>query len=352
MGKYVIPFEECSAEHLGLVGGKNANLGILLNIGVPVPPGFAVTVEAYREFVSFNKLQKEIEPLLSKEGLEDSKRAATVSEQIRQIFRSASFPDFVSTEICESYHELAKKCGDDNIPVAVRSSAVEEDAPDASFAGQHETYLWVRGTTDLLSKVIECFSSLYTQRDISYRTSKGFKLSDAVISVGVQKMVKPRSAGVIFTIDPLTGDRSRIAVESVWGVGETLVGSEVDPDSFLVDKIFFRITKKEIKKKLHERVIDEKTGTKKIEIKEDRQSEPSVSDEEVVELAKLSRKIEQYYKRPMDIEFALETNASFPDNIFIVQARPETIWSRKKRQETTLSPLEYIAKDLEKGVEL
>ena len=264
----------------------------------------------------------------------------------------ALFPDAIKNEIKASYEALEKKCGMGNLPVAVRCSAVGDDAPDASFAGQHDSYLWVRGVDNVLTKIMECFSSLFTQRAIAYRASKGFKLIGAAISVGVQKMIRPRSAGVMFTLNPLTGDRSRVAIESVWGVGETLVAGEVDPDSFLVDKIFFGIKQRKVGTKLIERVVDEVEGTKKLEVEAGRQTQPSLSDEEVIHLAELGRKIEQYYKKPQDIEFAVEKEATFPENIFIVQSRPETVWSRKKKEETKLSAMEYIAKDLEEGLKL
>jgi len=352
MSKYIIPFEECSREHLDLVGGKNASLGMLVSGGMPVPHGFALTIEAYKDIVHFNNLDKKIEAIILKADPNDSDSTLKASKDARELFiEGAVFSGAMKNEIKESYQALEKKYGVDNLPVAVRSSAVGEDAPDASFAGQHDSYLWVRGIDNVLTKIIECLSSLFTQRAIVYRASKGFQIVPA-ISVGVQKMVRPRSAGVMFTLNPITGDRSRVAIESVWGVGETLVAGEVNPDGFLVDKIFFSIKERKLGTKLIERVVDEVEGTKKLEVEEGRQNQPSLSDEEVIYLAKLGQKIEQYYKKPQDIEFAVEKEAAFPESIFIVQSRPETVWSRKKKAETKLSAMEYIAKDLKEGLKL
>ncbi|MEM3922283.1 MAG: PEP/pyruvate-binding domain-containing protein, partial [Nitrososphaerota archaeon] len=240
--------------------------------------------------------------------------------------------------IVEAYRELSKKIGVKDVYVAVRSSATAEDLPGASFAGQQETYLNVRGEDDLLESVRKCWSSLFTPRAIFYRTEKGFRHEKVLISVAVQKMVNSRSAGVMFTIHPVTGDRNIIVIESVWGLGEAIVSGAVTPDHFEVDKNTLRILAKNIVKKEVEYVRDPKTGkTIHAKVPPERQDTPSLTDEEVVELARIAKLIEQHYGTPQDIEFAVDRDLAFPQSIFIVQSRPETVWSMKEVEATASS---------------
>jgi pyruvate,water dikinase len=214
--------------------------------------------------------------------------------------------------------------------VAVRSSATAEDLPDASFAGQQETFLNVRGADDLVDKVVKCWSSLFTPRAIFYRNEKGFAHEKVFISVGIQKMVNSRAAGVMFTINPVTGNKDEIVIEGNYGLGETVVSGAVNPDDFVVDKNTMKITSRRIAKKTIQYLRDQNTGkTIHLDVTGDKQKEPCIADNEIMRLAELAKIIEKHYGKAMDIEWAIDKDLSFPTNIFVVQARPETVWSAK-----------------------
>lgn len=329
-------FEELNKRDVGLVGGKNANLGEMINAGIPVPPGFAVTAYAYKRFIEETGIASKIYDIL-RETIKDPKdptQYEEASRRVRALIESVKMPEDIRSAIVESYRELCKRIGTDSVFVAVRSSATAEDLPDASFAGQQETYLNVRGEEEVVKYVQKCWSSLFTPRAIFYRTQKGFAHERVLISVAVQKMVNSRSAGVMFTIHPVTGDKDKIVIESVWGLGEAIVSGAVTPDRFIVDKNTFEIVEKEIAEKTVEYVRDPNTGkTVHLEVPVDRRSAPSLTDEEVKYLAMLAKKIEDHYGHPQDIEFAVDRDLPFPENIFIVQSRPETVWSVKPREE-------------------
>ncbi|MEM4890724.1 MAG: phosphoenolpyruvate synthase, partial [Nitrososphaerota archaeon] len=323
-----------------LVGGKCANLGEMINAGIPVPPGFAITAYAYKRFIEETGIAQKIYDILD-ETITDPRNPAQyeeASKKIRKLIESTPIPKEIRDAIVEAYRELSKKIGVKDVYVAVRSSATAEDLPGASFAGQQETYLNVRGEDDLLESVRKCWSSLFTPRAIFYRTEKGFRHEKVLISVAVQKMVNSRSAGVMFTIHPVTGDRNIIVIESVWGLGEAIVSGAVTPDHFEVDKNTLRILAKNIVKKEVEYVRDPKTGkTIHAKVPPERQDAPSLTDEEVVELARIAKLIEQHYGTPQDIEFAVDRDLAFPQSIFIVQSRPETVWSMKEAEATASS---------------
>jgi len=329
----VLWFEELSKEDVPLVGGKCANLGEMINAGIPVPPGFAITAYAYKKFIEETGISQKIYDILD-ETITDPKNPAQyeeASKKIRRLIESSPIPKELQDAIVKAYRELSKKIGQKFVFVAVRSSATAEDLPGASFAGQQETFLNVKGEEELLESVKKCWSSLFTPRAIFYRTEKGFRHEKVLISVAVQKMVNSRSAGVMFTLHPVTGDQSKIIIESVWGLGEAIVSGAVTPDHFEVDKESMKITMKNVMKKLVEYVRDSKTGkTIHVEVPPERQEAPSLTDEEVIELAKIGKKIEEHYGTPQDIEFAVDRDLPFPKNLFIVQSRPETVWSMKK----------------------
>lgn len=336
----ILWFEELGKEDVPLVGGKCANLGEMINAGIPVPPGFAITAYAYKRFIEETEIAQKIYDILD-ETITDPRNPAQyeeASKKIRKLIESTPIPKEIRDAIVEAYRELSKKIGVKDVYVAVRSSATAEDLPGASFAGQQETYLNVRGEDDLLESVRKCWSSLFTPRAIFYRTEKGFRHEKVLISVAVQKMVNSRSAGVMFTIHPVTGDRNIIVIESVWGLGEAIVSGAVTPDHFEVDKNTLRILTKNIVKKEVEYIRDPKTGkTIHAKVPPERQEAPSLTDEEVVELARIARLIEQHYGTPQDIEFAVDRDLVFPQSIFIVQSRPETVWSMKEVEATASS---------------
>jgi pyruvate,water dikinase len=214
--------------------------------------------------------------------------------------------------------------------VAVRSSATAEDLADASFAGQQETFLNIRGVNEVVEATVKCWSSLFTPRAIFYRIEKGFAHEKVFISVGVQKMVNSRAAGVMFTINPVTGDASQMVIEGNHGLGEAVVSGSVTPDDFVIDKKSGNITERRLAKKTVQYIRDPSTGkTVHAEVPAEKQDQPCVSDEEILKLVELARLIEQHYGKPQDIEWAIDRDLQFPGNMFIVQSRPETVWSQK-----------------------
>ena len=327
----VVWLDQVGKNDIQLVGGKCANLGELTAKGISVPPGFAVTADAFRRFLEETRIGDVIHKALnSSNGPRDPKQYEEASEEIRKIIESAPMPADIAEEVRVAYHNLEKKTGTAQVKVAVRSSATSEDLPDASFAGQQDTFLNVKGEEQLVHYVQKCWSSLYTPRAIFYREEKGFPHEKVLISVGVQKMVDSEVSGVIFTLDPVNGDPSKIIIESTWGLGEALVAGVVRPDRFIVDKGTLQIVHKEIVPKMVEHVPNHKTGlTAQREVPAERRNASSLSDEQVVELAGLARNIEDHYQTPQDVEFAVEGGKS-GHAVYVVQTRPETFWAKMK----------------------
>jgi pyruvate,water dikinase len=315
-----------------LVGGKNASLGEMINAGLPVPPGFAVTAYSYEKYLQEEKIAEKIYKIITETvtNTNDPKQYDTASKKIRELIEKTPMPIEIETAIRTAYKELNQRLELKDVFVAVRSSATAEDLPDASFAGQQETFLNVRGADDLIDKVRKCWSSLFTPRAIFYRTEKGFAHEKVFISVGVQKMVNSGCAGVMFTINPVTGDSTEIVIEGNYGLGETVVSGAVNPDDFVIDKNSNKIKERRISRKTIEYIRDPKTGkTVHLEVPEDKQKVTCMTDQEIVTLAELAKRIERHYGKPMDIEWAIDQDLTFPKNMFIVQARPETVWSSK-----------------------
>jgi pyruvate,water dikinase len=264
-------------------------------------------------------------------------------------------PKDIETAIRNAYAELNKRFNLKDTFVAVRSSATAEDLPDASFAGQQETFLNVKGADDLIDKVRKCWSSLFTPRAIFYRTEKGFPHEKVFISVGVQKMVNSHAAGVMFTINPVTGNRDEIVIEGNFGLGETVVSGVVNPDDFVVDKNSMLIKERRISRKTVKYIRDPKTGkTVHIEIPESEQKTVCISDQEINKLAELAKRIEKHYGKPMDIEWAIDQDLSFPENMMLVQARPETVFGTKtteasKMEENKAQDLKVIVRGISAG---
>jgi len=348
--KLILWFEELGREDIPLVGGKNANLGEMLKAGIPVPPGFAITAYAYKRFIEETGIAQQIYKIIEETVTDknDPKQYEEASKKIRALIESTPMPDYLAEEIKQAYRELSNRTNLVNVSVAVRSSATAEDLPDASFAGQQETYLNVSGEDKLLEKTVKCWSSLFTPRAIFYRTQKGFRHEDVLISVGVQKMVNAKAAGVMFTLNPVTGDRNHIVIEANWGLGESVVSGAVTPDYFVVDKNTMQIIERKIVKKTVEYVRDPETGeTIHAEVPPERQEIPCLTDEEILKLAELGKKIEEHYGRAQDIEWAIDRDLPFPENVFIVQSRPETVWSVKGYEEAEAKgPVAEAAKEL------
>ena len=351
-------FETLRVTDIPVVGGKNASLGEMIEAGLPVPPGFAITAYSYEKFIEETRLVEKIYKVINDVIIDkdDPQLYDVASKKIRELIEKTPVPKEIEIAIKSAYKELNKRLKLKETFVAVRSSATAEDLPDASFAGQQETFLNIRGTEDLMDKVRKCWSSLFTPRAIFYRNEKGFAHEKVFISVGVQKMVNSRAAGVMFTINPTTGVADEIMIEGNYGLGETVVSGAVNPDNYIIDKKTLSIRERRISKKTVMYVRDPKTGsTIHSDIPEDKQKVPCVSDEEVLKLAELAGRIERHYGKPMDIEWAIDQDLPFPGNMFIVQARPETVWSSKSVEQNVAGlekpeeQLRVIAKGISAG---
>ncbi len=330
----VLFFSKIRYKDIPKVGGKNASLGEMYSQlktkGIRVPNGFALTSGAYDYFIKENKLDNKIKHILSDLDTHNIKNLRIKGKQIRDLILKSKIPEKLEIDILKSYKKLCKEYGK-KIGVAVRSSATAEDLPDASFAGQQESYLNVKGYKELLKSVLLCYSSLFTDRAISYRKDKGFDQFSVKLSIGIQKMVRSDLAGsgVMFTLDPNTGFRNVVCIEGSYGLGEYIVKGIVNPDSFYVFKPTGKIIKKEHRDKKI-KLVYSKTGTKqdKVELKD--RNKYFLTDNELEELAGYAIKIEEHYKKPMDIEFAKDGQDK---KLYIVQARPETIHAKKNEIE-------------------
>jgi len=327
---YVVWFEELRKEDVSLVGGKAANLGELTSrTDVPVPPGFAITAEAYKYFINYNKLGEKIEDLLKDLDVDDTEKLNNVSSEIRALIESGEFPPDLRDEIIRNYRILGEKVGMENPYVAVRSSATAEDLPGASFAGQQDTFLDVRGEENLLTAVKRAFSSLFTPRAIFYREEKGFEHLKVYLSCVVQKMVNAKAAGVMFTIDPVTGNPDVVVIEGAWGLGEFVVQGTVTPDRFVVRKSDLSVVEKQVGRK-EKKLVRGDGGPVEVEVEPELIEKPCLSDEQIRTLADYAIRIEKHYGTPQDIEWALDADT---DELYILQARPETVWSVKDAAE-------------------
>jgi pyruvate,water dikinase len=349
--KYVILFDSLRKDDTALVGGKNANLGEMISFGMPVPPGFAITAEGYKLHIQKNRLENKIADILSKMDIEDSTSLESASAQIRSIIDASPLPKELEAEIVASYKELGERLKSKNPTVAVRSSATAEDLPGASFAGQQDTYLFIEGREMLFKYVNKCFSSLFTPRAIIYRKEKGFDDMRVYLSVAVQKMVNSKAAGVIFTLDPVTGNRDVIVIEGTWGIGEMIVQGKVKPDQFVIDKKSLKIVKEAISNKTQMTIRAPSEGgggfLKDIPVSDDLREAPCITEDQVIALGKYALEIEKHYGQPMDIEWALDGD---DNHLYTVQARPETVWSLKALKKEEAAPMSGEKKRLLRGL--
>lgn len=330
---YILDFRNLDKDSLPLVGGKNASLGEMIKTGIRVPPGFAVTTDGYLSFLAGAGIGEKIFEILSGVNYSNIESLERASAEIQGLINEAPISDELDTAIKESYSRLCENCLAEVVPVAVRSSATAEDLPTASFAGQQETYLWVESADHVADNVQKCWASLFTPRAIHYRVKNNFPHEKVLISVGVQKMVNSKAAGVMFTLNPTNGDPSKVVIEGSWGLGETVVSGSVNPDKFVVDKVVMEISEKTISTKHIECVYaPEKGGVVNRDVESDMQCACCLQDREIMELVSIAKEIEAHYGRPMDIEWAIDKDLPFPENTFIVQARPETVWAQRKKE--------------------
>jgi pyruvate,water dikinase len=307
----ILLFNQISKMDIPLVGGKGANLGEMFTADIPVPDGFVVTSKAYYDFLKKTSLKKKILTELSGLDVNKSKDLMAASEKIKTAILSAEMPKDLAAEIKKAYHTL---CGENDRFVAVRSSATAEDLPDASFAGQQETYLNVKGFEDVVKHVQMCWASLFESRAIFYRTDKGFNHMKVGIAVPVQLMIQSEVSGIMFTVNPLTNDRSEISIEAAYGLGQPVVSGELTPDQYIIKKNNWDISYKFIAKQTWQFTLGGNTP-----VSNAYQDAQKMDDKKVVELAKIGERVEKHYGMPMDIEWGMENK-----KLYIVQARPVT----------------------------
>lgn len=322
---YCLAFDQIGSKEFMRVGGKCASLGDMTRAGVAVPPGFAVTTEAYREMLSHHALWDRFAPIL--DGLDAQDIAATevAAKSMRAAIVAAALPDPVEQAIREAYAEMGAGA------VAIRSSATAEDLPDASFAGQQDTYLWISGADNVVARVRECWASLYSARAIAYRAANDIP-QNVEMAVAVQRMVNAKAAGVAMTLDPSNGDRTRIVIDASWGLGETVVSGTVTPDNFVVEKVMQEILTRTISDKHMEMVADADAGEAvERKITDDRRTRSSLTDDEVIAVALLAKALERQNKCPQDVEWAIDADLPAGANLVALQSRPETVWSQKNR---------------------
>jgi len=330
--KFVRFFHELTIKDVPSVGGKNASLGEmyqrLSKVGVVVPNGFATTAEAYRRYLEDSGIKQEIKAILANLNTKDVISLTKKAKQVRELIIATPMPKELEENITSSYQELSRSYKTKNLAVAVRSSATAEDLPDASFAGQQETFLNIKGDKELLLAVRKCIASLFTARAISYRVDKGFDHFKIALSVGVQKMIHSQASGVMFSIDTESGFKDVVLVSSIYGLGENIVQGAVNPDEF----IYFKPTGAIISRKIGNKQLkmiyssDPKNPVKNIKVSPLDQDKPSITDAQARQLAKWAMLIEAHYKKPMDMEWALDENDK---KLYIIQARPETVQSQR-----------------------
>lgn len=337
--EYIKWFEEISVKDLPIVGGKNASLGEMLSNlkskNINVPNGFATTANSFWKFIEFNNLKEKIKTIID-EWENNKITLHTAGKSIRNLILKSKFPKELEDEIIKAYKKLSEIYKKENVDVAIRSSATAEDLPEASFAGQLESFLNVKGEKDLIKKCLKCLVSLFTDRAIIYRKEKGFDQLKVALSIGVQKMVRSDLAGsgVIFTLDTESGFRNVIEITAAFGLGENVVQGAVNPDEYLTFKPLlenetkFPIIEKKLGKK-EKKMIYTSNGTKNIKTKDFEQNEFVLTNKEILTLSKWAYLIEKHYNKPMDIEWAKDGELN---DLFIVQARPETVQSQKQKK--------------------
>lgn len=324
--------EELCSNDGSIVGKKCANLGELMKGGFRVPPGFALGVDAYSRFMNESGAREDLRKHLrdfraDPDSLADAMEFERIGGDIREIVESKRMPADLEEDIRRHYRDICQRMACHDYPVATRS------AGPVSHPGQYETYLFVRGEEEVIRNIIRVWSSTFNARSLLARARIGLPLEYDPIGVAVLAMVDAKAAGVMFTLNPVNGDLSKIAIEGSWGLGEAVVSGSVTPDSFLVDKVVLEIEVRRIAAKTRAYVCNPLTGAMEYqETPTDLVTRPCLTDREVLELAKTAKKVEEYCGCPQDIEWCIAKETSFPGNIFLVQTRPESIWSKKKQE--------------------
>ncbi|MFA5888580.1 MAG: PEP/pyruvate-binding domain-containing protein, partial [Candidatus Nanoarchaeia archaeon] len=311
-------FRELHNTDVNIAGGKGASLGEMYNAGMPIPPGFVITAEAFKKYITKTKIDTKIYGILKGLNVDNNAALQETSKKIQALITSTPMPEDIKKIVLESYDlmsfgDAAKaggkalgviKAGRESMYVAVRSSATAEDLPNASFAGQQASFLNVKGANELIKKILECWASLFTARAIYYRTKNNFEHSKVLIAVVVQKMVNSDKAGVMFSVNPVTGNEEEIMIECSFGLGEAVVSGSISPDQYVVDKKSEEVKQVNISNKNWMYTLDKKTMRNvRLTIPQEKATSQALSDFEIIALAKLAKKIEQHYGRPQDLEY-------------------------------------------------
>jgi pyruvate,water dikinase len=331
MGTFVKKFEAINKEMFQECGGKASHLGELTSLKLNVPKGFCVLAEAFSRHLKHNHLDEQITEIAQGIHYDDFQDLEQKTSKIRSLIENAEILPEIEEEIIENYQNLLE--GETEPFVAVRSSVAVKGSSISSFPGMMDTFHYLRGSGTVIANVRRCWASVWSARAASTRQRKGIEHSKAIIAPIVQNMVNSRAAGVIFTLNPLNGDPSKIVIEGSWGLGESVVSGAVTPDKVVVDKVVLEINERIISPKNIECVYDpEKGKVVHAQVASDLQNKPCLDDEEIKELVRLAKCIEEHYGCPQDIEWAIDRNFPFPNNIFILQSRAESVWSQKKKE--------------------
>jgi pyruvate,water dikinase len=325
MAKYISWFRDIGLDDRPKVGGKGGSLGELHRAGIDVPPGFVVRTEAFEDFIDALERHSPLRARVAGLAADDLEGMTAVSRELRTRIEDAPLSADLQQEIRDAYERL----GEPLPSVAVRSSATTEDAADASFAGLQDTYLWVSQVDSVIRKIRSCWASLYSLESLSYRRRQGIAEAAVAMAVVVQTMVDARTAGVMFTRSPISGDRSVVTIEGAWGLGSAVVSGEVTPDRWVVGKITGEISVRDISNKAIRHAQSPAGGVEELPVEESLRREPCLSDQELESLRAIGRQVERHYGRPQDIEWAIDRHTQ---QILLLQSRPETVWSNKDNQ--------------------
>lgn len=324
------PLAELRQSDAAAFGGKSSTLGELIAAGIPVPPGFALSCEAFRAFVSEAGLEGAIASAMSRASSGDVDAVNAAAHSIGEAMRSAPVPDVIRDEVAAHYESLG------GAPVAVRSSALGEDSQEATFAGQQETYLWVRGVDHVCDAVRDCWASLYSPPAISYRARLGSD-DEPAMGVTVQVMVDAEVSGVMFTCNPVSGDPSMVAINASWGLGLAVVGGEVTPDDFLVSKVTRELVREKVSTKEIE-YVPGKGGTIRVPVPEDRRDRACLDEEALAALVDAAKRVERYFGSRQDIEWAIARDGE----LFVVQSRPVTGVAKAEPEKRPTSAISLV----------
>jgi pyruvate,water dikinase len=331
MGTFIKKFDEINKDMAQECGGKAAHLGELTGLKLNVPSGFCVLAEAFPNHLKRNNLDEPIMEIVQGIKYDDFQDLEQRADQIRSLIESAGMPPEIEEEIIENYRGLLK---DEPEPfVAVRSSVAVRGSTISSFPGMMDTFHYLRGGGTIVENVKKCWASVWSARAVSARQKKGVEHSKAIIAPVVQNMVNARSAGVMFTLNPLNGDPSRVVIEGSWGLGESVVSGAVTPDKYVIDKVLLEVSERAISPKNIECVYDPEKGcVVHADVAPKLQEKSCLDDAEIKELVRLAKCIEEHYGCSQDIEWAIDRDLPFPDNIFILQSRAESVWSQRKKE--------------------